>query len=440
MPDTIAALEKQLSVASDTKEKVDLRIKLAMELRFQDLPRAVAICEDAVEMASLVTANGRIEYEEGAAESFYTLGNLCLQSSDYNQAFTHFSSAMELFQKLEKPIQYAKTINSMGAGHYYLGGYVEALDYYLKALSIFRDTQQRIDEAAVLNNVGLIHLSANEILRSLDYFEQCLQICVQNGIKSTQAEALDNISSAYLRLDDYDNALDFGLQSVELYETLGVLDGQAEALNSLGDVYAAQRNHNEALDRYHKSFEISKSIGNRYEMVRALQKIGESYRNQDLFDQVLSVLHQALVIAQEIGARQLQYECHHTLAETYKQLGDFKRALAHYEEYSLYKEAIFNQEADQRLKQLEVAHQVETARKEAEISQLRYGDLQKEIFAREQLIDDLNAFAHMVAHDLKNPLQNLNLSAYYLTKKLSDADPQIIGAVEAVQQTGKKMN
>lgn len=439
MPDSIAALENQLANTTDIKDKVDLRIKLARELKFQDLPRAIAMCEDAAEMAMQVEVDGPI-YQEGAAESLYTLGNLCLQASEYNKAFSHFATALDIYEKLEKSIEGAKVLNSMGAGHYFLGGYVEALDYYLKAMTIFREKGEQAEEAAVLNNIGLIHLSANETLRGLDNFQQCLQICNQIGLKNTKADSLDNISTAYLMLHDYENALDYGLQSVHLYEDLGELRGQAEALNGLGDVYAAQGNFNAALDSYHRSFEISKSIGNRYEMVRALQKIGDAYRKQELPDQVLSVLHQALVIAQEIEARQLQYECHFTLAETYKQLGDYQRALAQFEEYSLYKEAIFNQEADQRLKQLEIAHQLETARKEAEISRLRYGALQKEIVTREQLIDDLNAFAHMVAHDLKNPLQNLNLSAYYLSKKLKDADPQIKEAIEAVQHTGKKMN
>jgi signal transduction histidine kinase len=439
MPGDFTALENQLATATTIEEKVDLRIRLALELRFLDLPRSIAMCEDALDMAEQITPDGPA-YLEGAAECLYTLGKLRMQASEYDQAFMQLSRALDLFDELGLRVARAKVLNEMGAGHYYLGGYVEALDYYLQAHAIFHETGLRDQEAAVLNNIGLIHLSANEVLRGLDYLEQSLRICDQIGLKDAQADALDNISKAYLRLGDPASALRYGQQSIALYMDLGDKLGEAEALNSLGDVYRARGDFEKALDSYHRSFEISKEIRNRFEMIRALQKIGETYRKQELPDQVVSVMHQALVIAQEIEARQLQYECHETLADIYRQLGEFEKALAHYEQYHQLKEAIFNQEADQRLKQLEIAHQVETARKEAEISRLRYGDLQKEIIAREQLIDDLNAFADMVAHDLKNPLQTINVSVYFLATNLKNAGPRIVEVVEAIQHTGEKMN
>jgi signal transduction histidine kinase len=436
MPDKIAALEHQLANTSELREKVELRIQLAMELRFGNLDRAIAMCEDAEEMAAQMTSDG-LAYQEGVAKSKFTLGNLYLQASEYNQAFAYFSSALDLYGRMDKQIEVGNVLNAMGAGHYYLGGYVEALDFYLQALSIFQDSDQPFQEAKVLNNVGKIHLSANEVLRSLNYFEQSLQICEQFNLLDTKAEAIGNISAAYIKLDDLDLALDYCLQSVNLFDESGDIRGQASALNSLGDVYQVQGEFDKALESYHRSLDLSKRIGNRYEMAQSLQKLGEIYRLQGLPDQVLSALQQALVIAEEIGARKLQFECHLTLAEIYKQLGDYKKALTHFESYDGLKEEIFNDEADQRLKQLEITHQVETSRKEAEISRLRYGELQKEIMTREQAIDDLNAFAHMVAHDLKNPLQALKVSSYYLLKNIDDSNKEV---VEAIQRTGDKMN
>ena len=57
-----------------------------------------------------------------------------------------------------------------------------------------------------------------------------------------------------------------------------------------------------------------------------------------------------------------------------------------------------------RLKSLRVAHEVETARREAEISAAQAQHLSDEIEVNRRLISDLDAYAHTVAHDLKNPL------------------------------------
>jgi signal transduction histidine kinase len=46
----------------------------------------------------------------------------------------------------------------------------------------------------------------------------------------------------------------------------------------------------------------------------------------------------------------------------------------------------------------------------------------------------------MVAHDLKNPLQTINVSVYFLAANLKDADPKITEVIDAIQRTGEKMN
>ena len=59
------------------------------------------------------------------------------------------------------------------------------------------------------------------------------------------------------------------------------------------------------------------------------------------------------------------------LAQIYERQGDFNRALGHYKQFHTTKEAIFNEEADKRLKSLELYYQAETAKKETEIFRLK---------------------------------------------------------------------
>jgi signal transduction histidine kinase len=106
----------------------------------------------------------------------------------------------------------------------------------------------------------------------------------------------------------------------------------------------------------------------------------------------------------------------------------------HYEQFHRIEQRLFGEQADRRLKTLEVVHQVETIRKEVEIYQLKNVALQKEIREREHLIADLDAFAHTVAHDLKNPLSTVIGFAEVLADdfasesrdRLSDEDVQRI--------------
>jgi signal transduction histidine kinase len=141
--------------------------------------------------------------------------------------------------------------------------------------------------------------------------------------------------------------------------------------------------------------------------------------------EAIPLLEQAVAIAGEIAARNEQFEAHQALAELHKQRQDFQSALEHYEQYRAIKEAVFNDDADKRIRNLQVIYHTETARKEAEIYRLRNVELEQEIAARRQAEEtlrqyaeelksqnaELDAFAHTVAHDLKNPLNALRLAS-----------------------------
>jgi signal transduction histidine kinase len=67
--------------------------------------------------------------------------------------------------------------------------------------------------------------------------------------------------------------------------------------------------------------------------------------------------------------------------------------------------------------------------------------LRAEILAHEDSIADLNAFAHMVAHDLKSPVGAITGYAYLLSNRLSNShDIEALRYVEIIEQTGYRMN
>ena len=66
--------------------------------------------------------------------------------------------------------------------------------------------------------------------------------------------------------------------------------------------------------------------------------------------------------------------------------------------------------------------------------------LQRDITNREALIADLNAFSHMVAHDLKNPLTALTGYSFLLATRLRDLqDVTVLRYLEIIDQTATRM-
>jgi hypothetical protein len=83
-------------------------------------------------------------------------------------------------------------------------------------------------------------------------------------------------------------------------------------------------------------------------------------------------LLQALPLLEEKGRL---FQCHQLLAEVYEAQGDLSEALYQYKRFHAIKDQVFNEESDQRIRNLQILHQTEAARREAEIYRLKNVDL-----------------------------------------------------------------
>ncbi len=462
MTNTIRELEVHLASASELQDKIDTINTLALKLRYRDVSRAISLTKTVQDLAAGENSLDPV-YLRGLAESLRNLGALHTQVGEYEEALRVLLEALALYEQIEDRRDRIMTYAQIGGVYLYLSSFVNALQYTLKGLELARLAEERELEGALLNNLATIYILRQEHNRALPYLLKTLQIAEAAGDLRTQADALDNICNVYCRLDNPAEALAAGEKSLALYRTLGEKQGEAEVLNTLGTVYQATRQYGRAQECYTGALKLSRTIALRYETIGALLHLASVNAEQNKTDESIATLNQALVLSEEIGAKGRLVAVHQALSSVYNRSGQFQKALFHYESFHQIKEQVFNDEAETRLKNLEVVYQVEAARREAEIEQLknvalkqevneRYQaqqallaanqQLQREIEEREQLICDLDAFAHMVAHDLKTPLQSLAILSYMLEanlNKLEGAD-EAINLTQQIQQTGQKAN
>lgn len=454
-------LETQLATTDDPHRKVDFMNDLAEQLRYVDLSRSLALAEQASEL-SWQGELAQKPYLEGRAGSLNLLGSLNVQHGNYNQALSFYFKSLLVFEKIGDKKQSAVVLDAIGSAYAHMSDYPNALDHFFRVFDLARELDDKEMEARALNSIASLYMQLNEWSKALVYLRDSLVIFEELADKRGQADALDNSCSCYCDLGDYDKALTCGLKSVRLYREISDQEGEAKVLDSIGGVYKARGDYTQALAYFNRALTISEGISLRIEIVKVLQNIGNIYRSMGHIKLALENLQRALLIAQEIDSKSEQYRCHKELVGIYKQLGDFERALEHSEKFHETKEVVFNEEADRRIKNLEAIHQVETARKETEIYQLKNVALQQEISERrqvedalrvtnqqlqeaiiegEQLIADLNAFDYMVAHDLKTPLTNLVLSSEILWEKVSSAlDSDTLAFLDVIRQMATKMN
>lgn len=439
----IAELESKLSTIDEPSLKVDLLNELAWLLRQQDLERAIALSQEAYHLAGTVGDEGE-SYEAGAAKSLHQLGRFHLWRAEFKPAIRYFLDARALYETLGDRENVGMQLGYIGAVYGRSGNLPEALEYLIEAQKIYIEVGNRELQASGLNNLGYAYVLLGQPAEGLPYLEKGLVILRDLGLHREQMWFFDSLCHAHLGLEHYPEALECGLQSVEVAQETEERLGEAGSLITVGEVYLAMGEPGRALEYLRRALQIAESRHFRREHARALERMGEVYRRQGKMEEAARRLQSALEVAHEIGDKELEAKAHHTFSLVQEQEQQLGEALEHFKAFHALKEEVFNEDADNRLKTLQVAYEVETAQREAAIAHLKNVALQaeieerqqaelalqKEITAHEALIADLDAFAHMVAHDLKNPIHTVAGYSEVLQDRLVGREDALLVEVE----------
>jgi len=417
--DIVQDLEVQVSTAASSKEKVNLLNKLAVELiqrSESNLPRAIALLE----------------------------------------------WAQALLREVDDPFTSAMVYEALGATYARIGDDQGAVEYFNRALGIYQNLGHLDKGSNVLKDLSQVYLGLGEQEKAKELLQAGLDLACRSGSSEVQAGVLCKIASLHFSLADYPPAQESCEQSCQLYHDIGDEAGEAGAQVLLGDIYQELGEPDRAEDSYQTGYILAQKSSHQPLAVEALYKLGEFYRSTNQLNEALSHLRNACELATQTGNQRFLYLCHQGLSLVYRQLKDFERALLHYEQYYQIKEEVTTLDMHNRQRNLEALYQEEKVGGETEIYHLKNVILQEEIrkrqemehaltqanqqlreevASRELLIDDLNAFASMVAHDLKNPLTNLALTAGVLRMSVTLAEDKVgLEAADRLTHQVEKIN
>jgi len=144
-------------------------------------------------------------------------------------------------------------------------------------------------------------------------------------------------------------------------------------------------------------------------------------------DRIRELAESALAIGRETGATVIQLNAQKVLHRTAKAAGDLPAALGHCEAVIELEHRSSTQEADQRLKNLRVLHEVEAAQQQLEVEQLRSRELRAALDQAEQLraratqADQYKSeVLRIVAHDLRSPVAAIRSLADHVAERHPD--------------------
>jgi signal transduction histidine kinase len=398
MPISLSELELKLQSAKSRAAKLTALNELADFLGDIEPRRAIAYAEEAMQLAgALGNQDAAIEAQLNRSWANFALSNFALSATDALEA-------LKQAQEQQFQLRIGEAHSLLGTNHEVVGNSDAALAAYRAAFQIYEHNDNRRHMSSLLNNIGALYSKAGNHEEALKHLQAGLQLAREvDAGDSAIGTRLVNMAQTYNRMGLYAEAIEYAMQSLLCFEHENDTMGMAYALSSLGTANRYLHNYRDARMHYQQGLAAARNAGARHEEAVIYRLLAELYIEQEKPDVAISWLEKALTLFYALGTKPDIFETHDWFSRAYKMLGDFERALFHYEQFHTVKEQVINEHSDSRLKAQQAMYEVESAQLEAQTQQQRAILLQREIEQNEQMIADLDAYADHVAHDLKNP-------------------------------------
>jgi signal transduction histidine kinase/Tfp pilus assembly protein PilF len=355
------------------------------------------------------TSNSR-----GESHTLNNIGLVYYRKGDYSNALKHHLFSLAIKQQLNDKSGEATSLIQIGDVYHRIGDHANALENLLKAMMIKRQTFDRYGEGSALNSIGNVYCDLEDFDKALEYYKKAYVLFKDLNDRSGEALTLGNLGNIYLYTNVLKNAIKYYRNSLKILLELNDKENISNTYVNIGNTYTRMVKFKDAAEYYKKGLELSTTIGAKRLQALSLLGLGQTYIQLKDKKNAEDSLNEALKITKVTGSKEINFRVLKELSDIHEKTGDFKKALEYIKEHHAKQKEIFNEESDRKVKNLQVMHQVENAKIEAEIYRLKNVELAKALDEVEVLNKDLkklndekNDLLGIVAHDLRNPISSL---------------------------------
>lgn len=357
------------------------------------------------------------------ASTLLNIGNVYSNNGDDVHALESYFKGIAVVETHfpEKIVEISLFLTAIGSVFLRAGEYDRALEYYLRGLAIAEKAENKNGMAVALLNIGLVYRENDVPELAWEYAARSLAIRQTMKDDAGSAESLTNLATILLELGRPDEALAYAQQCIDICTASGNRRVLSYALVATGQALDALGMNDEAIARFGEALAICREIHYNKGEITINLKLGGAFDRLGKSEEGNEHLQQALLLAKKIEEKPLLLGVHRTLTNFCEKRGEFAQALEHSQQAYELNSAIYNEKSERRMRALQVVHQVEEARREAEIYRLKTEQLEQKVEEQSQEVaaktihlsqhaDFLHRVKKMLASALATPQENLRKS------------------------------
>lgn len=345
-------------------------------MRYSDPGIVVSKAENLLETAQ------KSDYKKGIAYAKLNIAVASFLQSKNETALENLSDSLKWFSENPSESGHAKALYIKGNICESFGEYEKALEYCLLSEKLANQIKDLETEAEAASQLGLIYTRLHNFSKAHDYYKHGLNIREQLNDSNAVASSLNRLGMLMRLTKKYDDSLEYYFRSLDIRRKNNQDTSIPWTLLGIASTYEDLGNNDEAL-RY---FEQGPVGGDKRCTLQCMMGAGRIYSLMGENKKAEEKLEESLRIALDLKALSLVSEAHSALAKHYESIGNPVKALESYKLYQKTRESVYNEEAQSRLRNVEISHAVEKSEQEKEIFRLRHIEL-KEAF---DIIDEKN--------------------------------------------------
>ncbi|MFZ1756664.1 MAG: tetratricopeptide repeat-containing diguanylate cyclase [Caldilineaceae bacterium] len=327
-------------------------------------------------------------------ETLYLRGLLFLLSYALEDAEIDLVQSVEWLDKANLREWNVVALSALGRVYIEMGSYPTALKVLRDALSLGEDIgfekmgqifyisghQYRAD---IFRYIGVVYSNMDQFARAISYYEIALETYEQIA-PSHAGRTLYNMGIAANEMGNVDLALSYYQRSYDLECEWGTASGAAISLGGIGEVFIGLGQLDQAWAALQKAEKcLSTDEINRGFYADLLWTMGDCLLRQGKSSEALIYYLRTMSLLEETDRASSQFAIHHQkLATLYKSLGDFEKALHHFECFHQLTTEHLEESWTEQMHQAMVQFDTERALKDREILHLHSQELEKEIAER----------------------------------------------------------